>query len=104
MAGLQRAPQLVGTITLVVGAALAVAPRRATGPLGLDGQETAVRVVGVTDLVVAAGLLGRRPAWPWMAARAALNVALLPRAPRTFAILTVLDGGTALTLRAIERA
>jgi hypothetical protein len=37
--------------------------------------------------------------------RAGLNVAMLARSPqgrRTFAILTVLDGGTALTLRALE--
>jgi hypothetical protein len=40
-----------------------------------------------------------------MAGRAALNVAMLARSPqgrRTFAVLTLLDGGTALTLRALE--
>jgi hypothetical protein len=99
------AHQLVGTITLGVGVALLVRPALATGPLGLAGREADVRAVGLADLVAGYGLLRRRPGWPWMAGRAALNVAMLARSPqgrRTFAILTVLDGGTALTLRALE--
>jgi hypothetical protein len=64
-----------------------------------------VRAIGLADLVAGYGLLRRRPGWPWMAGRAALNVAMLARSPqgrRTFAVLTLLDGGTALTLRALE--
>jgi hypothetical protein len=103
---LQHAPRLVGTITLGVGAALLARPQLAAGPLGLAGREADVRVVGLVDLVAGYGLLRRRPAWPWMAGRAALNVAMLARSPqgrRTFAILTLLDGGTAVVLRALER-
>lgn len=113
---LDRAPQVVGTITFVVGAALAARPQLATQPLRLKGQETAVRAIGLSDLVVACGLLRSRPAWPWMTARAALNLGLiayfeaapglspgLRRAGReTFGVLSVLDGGTALVLRRIE--
>jgi len=99
------AHQLVGTITLGVGVALLARPELATGPLGLTGREADVRIVGVADLIAGHGLLRCRPAWPWMVGRAALNVAMLARSGpgrRTFAILTLLDGGTALTLRALE--
>ncbi len=116
MSLLDRAPQVVGTITLVVGAALTVRPQLATAPLGLEGQETAIRAIGLSDLVVAGGLLRSRPAWPWMTARAALNLGLIAyfeAAPglspalrsagrRTFSVLTVLDGGTAVALRQID--
>jgi hypothetical protein len=99
------AHRLVGIITVGVGVALLARPERATGPLGLAGREADARAVGLADLVAGYGLLRRRPGWPWMAGRAALNVAMLARSPqgrRTFAILTLLDGGTALTLRALE--
>jgi hypothetical protein len=116
MSLLTRAPQVVGTITFAVGAALTARPQLATGPLGLEGQERAIRAIGLSDLVVAAGLLRSRPAWPWMTARAALNLVLIAyfeAAPglspgmrsagrRTFRVLSVLDGGTALALKRIE--
>jgi hypothetical protein len=98
------AHRLVGTITLGVGVALLARPELATKPLGLTGREADVRAVGLADLVAGYGLL-RRPGWPWMAGRAAVNVAMLARSPRgrrTFAVLTLLDSGTALTLRALE--
>ena len=115
MSALRAAPAVVGTVTLVIGAALLARPRLATLPLGLTGQETAIRAIGLADVVVAAGLLRSRPAWPWMTARAALNLMLIAyfeAAPglspglratgrRTFAALTLLDGGTAVALRRI---
>ena len=70
----ERKAELVGWATLVAGAALLVAPRRTTGPLGIDGQETAFRVIGVSDLVLVPGLLRGTPRWPWMTGRAAFNV------------------------------
>ncbi|HYN49779.1 MAG TPA: hypothetical protein VES62_02540 [Thermoleophilaceae bacterium] len=42
----------VGCVTLATGAALAAAPGRVTGPLGLDGQDMAVRAIGLSDLVL----------------------------------------------------
>lgn len=112
----ERMAEFAGWATLAAGAALLVAPRRTTGPLGLDGQEAAVRVIGVSDLVLVPGLLRGNPRWPWMAARAAFNVgdtAYLVWAARrssspakvwagaaVMAALTVIDGSTARALRA----
>ena len=111
----ERVPQFAGSVTLAVGVALLAAPRLMTGPLGLDGQDAAVRAIGVSDLVLVPGLLRGSPRWPWLLARAAFNLgdaAYLHRmAPRSsspdvlkagaavLAGLTVLDGATALALR-----
>jgi hypothetical protein len=107
--------ELAGWATLVAGAALLLAPRRTAGPLGLEGQETAVRVIGVSDLVLVPGLLRGTPRWPWMTARAAFNLGdtayLLWAARRSsspakalagagvMAALTMIDGATAFQLR-----
>jgi len=112
---MERVPELVGWITLGAGASLVVAPQRVTEPLGLQGQETAMRAMGVADLVLVPGLLRGRPRWPWMIGRAALNVAqaayLRSVAPRSSApalarggaaallALTAVDGATGLALR-----
>jgi len=111
----ERMPAFVGCATLAIGAALAVAPGRLTGPLGLDGQETAVRALGLSDLVLVPGLLRGRPRWPWMIGRAALNLAaaaylhgvasqssspaLVNGGAGVLAGLTVVDGATGLVLR-----
>ena len=114
----QRLPVAIGGITLTVGAALAAAPGLVTGPLGLDGQDVAVRAIGVSDLVLVPGLLRGSPRWPWMVGRAALNVALAAYlhgvAPQSSSPgmlkggaslmlgLTAVDGATGLALRRIE--
>jgi hypothetical protein len=114
-----RMPEIVGAITLVIGGALVAAPQLATGPLGLTGRETAMRAIGAADLALVPGLLRGRPGWPWMSARAALNVAqaayLLRVAPdagkpaltravgSTLLGLTAADGATALALRRAAR-
>ena len=111
----ERMPVFVGCVTLAVGAALVASPRLLTGRLGLDGQDLAVRALGVSDLVLVPGLLLGRPRWPWMFGRAALNVAdaayLLGVAPRCsspqlahggaglLVALTAADGATGLALR-----
>ncbi len=111
----ERMPQLVGIATLAAGAALVAAPQLTTRALGLEGEETAVRVLGAADLVLVPGLLAGRPRWPWMAARAALNLAqagwLAAAAGRAgspglarggaaaLAALTAVDGPTAVALR-----
>ena len=111
----ERMPVFVGCVTLAAGAALATSPRLVTGRLGLDGQDLAVRAIGVSDLVLVPGLLRGRPRWPWMIGRAALNLAiaayLLGVAPQSsspelakggaglLVALTAVDGATGLALR-----
>ncbi len=108
-------PQFVGGVTLVAGAVLVAAPDRVAGPLGLDDQDPALRLLGVSDLVLVPGLLRGRPRWPWMIGRAALNLAqaaylrsvapgssspgLLTGGARVLVGLTAVDGVTGLTLR-----
>jgi hypothetical protein len=118
MAGMpdtERMPVFVGVVTLAIGGALVVAPRLATGPLGLEGQETAVRAIGASDLILVPGLLRGRPRWPWMIGRAAANLAVAaylhgvtPQSSKpqlatgtaaTMLALTAVDGATGLALR-----
>jgi hypothetical protein len=83
----ERMPVFAGYATLVIGASLVLAPRRMTRPLGLDGEQAAVRTIGVSDLVLVPGLLRGNPRWRWMMARAAFNLGdtlyLLRAAPRS---------------------
>ena len=111
----ERMAAFAGWATLAIGASLLLAPRRTTGPLGLDGEETAFRAIGVSDLVLVPGLIRGTPRWPWMAARAAFNVGdavFLLRAARrssspakvragaaVMVALTAIDASTALELR-----
>ena len=108
----EKMPAFVGCVTLAAGAALAVSPGLLTGRLGLEGQDLAVRALGVSDLVLVPGLLRGRPRWPWMIGRAALNLAqaayLYGVAPQSSLAkggagvlvgLTAVDGATALALR-----
>ena len=115
MSVVERMPTLIGAITLGAGAMLAAAPQLMTKELGLEGQETAMRLVGLADLVLAPGLLRGEPRWPWMFGRAALNlgqaayfhgVADRSSSPEvakalgtTLAALTVVDGATGIVLR-----
>ena len=106
----ERMPTVVGAITLVAGAALIAAPQLATKPLGLEGQETAMRLIGASDLVLVPGLLRGNPRWPFMVGRAALNLGVAAyfdgvsaRGPAAaFVALTAVDGATALALRRTE--
>ncbi|HYH90513.1 MAG TPA: hypothetical protein VEX67_14850 [Solirubrobacteraceae bacterium] len=111
----ERLPVFVGCVTLAAGTALVAAPGTLTGPLGLEGQDAAVRAIGVSDLVLVPGLLRGRPRWPWMIGRAALNLAvaaylhgvaeqssspeLAKGGAGVFVGLTVMDGATGLALR-----
>ncbi|HEX2416345.1 MAG TPA: hypothetical protein VHJ37_14130 [Thermoleophilaceae bacterium] len=114
---MKRMPVFVGWVTLGAGATLTAAPGRVAGALGLEGQEAAVRAIGLSDLVLVPGLLRGSPRWPWMVGRAALNLGqaayLLGVAPQSsapemlkgaagvLAGLTVLDGATGLALRRV---
>jgi len=111
----ERQPVFVGCVTLAAGTALVAAPGVLTGPLGLPGQDAAVRAIGVSDLVLVPGLLRGRPRWPWMIGRAALNLAVAaylhgvapqsssPEAAKggagLFVGLAVMDGAAGLALR-----
>ena len=108
-------PVFVGCVTLAIGAALAVAPGRAAEALDLDGQQMALRAIGVSDLLLVPGLLRGSPRWPWMVGRAALNLAIAaylrgvaPQSSSTGILnggagvlvgLTAVDGATGLALR-----
>ena len=109
-------PEFVGWATLAAGAALVAAPGLTARPLGLDeSSHAALRAIGAADLALVPGLLRGSPKWPWMTARAALNLAqaagMLALAPRsasptavrvtaaTLASLTAVDGPTAVALR-----
>jgi hypothetical protein len=109
-----RMPVFVGGVTLAIGGALVAVPRLAAGPLGLDGQEAALRAIGASDLVLVPGLLRGNPRWPWMVGRAAFNLAVAgylhgvaPQASKTQRVratagvmlaLTAVDGATASAL------
>jgi hypothetical protein len=72
----ERAAVRVGVITTVIGGALTAAPA-CVGPLvGLNRPQVAL-AVGLADLALVPGLLRGRPRWPWLAARAGLNVAII---------------------------
>ena len=71
----ERAAVRVGVITTVIGGALTAAPARVGPLMGLTSPQTA-RVVGLADLALVPGLLRGRPRWPWLAARAGLNLAI----------------------------
>ena len=73
---LSQMPTLIGYVTAVLGATLVVAPRVATGPLALSGQERAVRLIGVSDLVLVPGLVRGEPRWPFMIGRAAASLGI----------------------------
>ena len=103
---------------MVAGAALTLFPERCGKPMGMEDHPEVLRTIGISDLVTAPGLLVGRPRWPWMVARATLNVGLVSAAvgfreqlgdrnaligAATFASLTVVDGLAAATLRSAER-
>ena len=70
----QRLATTAGLFTAVAGTALLVAPERLGPVIGLTGTRD-TRLVGILDLVLVPGLLFGTPRWPWLAARAASNVA-----------------------------
>ncbi len=72
----QRLSTGVGWVSLGLGVAMTLDPRRSAGVLGWADRERLTRLVGSVDLILGAGLLlGRRRA-RWMLARALLNAAI----------------------------
>jgi hypothetical protein len=69
-----RLADIAGMVTLAIGTGLTVAPSRTAKVLGLGDRPTLSRTIGLVDLALVPGLLRGRPRWPWMVARAALNL------------------------------
>lgn len=115
----ERIPVFVGLVTLAAGSALTIAPRQVGPALSLGEHPEIARAIGVSDLVLVPGLLRGRPRWPWMLARAGLNLVIAahyrrvaaepggPAAARLGAAalvgLTAVDGATAVALRSAGR-
>jgi hypothetical protein len=62
----------VGTASGAIGVALLIVPSSAGSLIGI-ADEGHARLIGAVDVIIAAGLLTRRPRWPWLLARAAAN-------------------------------
>lgn len=72
----QEAASGVGWVSLGLGFALTLAPRKSAAFLGWGDREQLACVIGVSDLVVGMGLLVDRSRSRWMLARALLNVVI----------------------------
>lgn len=107
----EHAATSAGLITAPLGAALIAFPEIAA--IAEIDARTA-RVIGATDLTLAAGLLAGRPRWPWTAARAVANVPTAAACLRTgstlgraiaivLAGLTVVDAAAAFGLHTSSR-
>jgi hypothetical protein len=66
---------LVGCGSGAIGAEVLVAPEEASRVLGLS-NDLAMGAIGAADLALAPGPIRGRPRWRWVAARAALNLAI----------------------------
>lgn len=114
----ERGAVTAGGVTSVAGVLLTAAPQRSARLIGLGDHPALVRAVGISDLLVAPGLLRGRPRWPWLTARAALNVCLVAGAVRyreslggkaaalgagAFTVLSAVDGAGAAVLRSAGR-
>jgi hypothetical protein len=71
-----RSATLVGCGSGAIGVAALLAPKRINKLLGIS-SDPAMRAIGVADLVLVPGLIGGRQRWRWIAARAALNLAIV---------------------------
>lgn len=99
-----------GVVTAITGPALIAAPERLTRITGVQDPRL-LRLIGMTDVALAPGLLLAPGRWHWLAARAAVNAAVgsrLLREPSWAArgsglaliALTFVDGRSAATLHA----
>ena len=113
----RRTAATVGLATSVIGGTLVWAPDTVVRALRLSHPQP-IPLIGLADLVLVPGLIAGRPRWPWMAARAGLNVVIaaylidetrrsseprLGSAALLMAAITVADCVTTRRLRADER-
>ena len=76
-----RAATRVGLVTVLIGAALAIAPQRMSRVLRFGDHARAVQVVGLADMALVPGLVFAQRKGNWMAARAALNLLIAAYLP-----------------------
>jgi hypothetical protein len=108
-----RAATRVGLVTVLIGAALTVAPQKMSRVLRFGGHARAVQVVGLADMALVPGLVFAQRKGNWMAARAALNLLIAAyrkedlQGPKIGAvamlIATITDAPAILALRAHNR-
>lgn len=105
----RRHARTAGIVTLVAGPALLTFPDRMSRITGVTDPRL-LRLIGITDITLAPGLLLAPGRWQWLAARAGANAlagARLVREPSrvakgagvTLLALILLDGRSAATLR-----
>ena len=66
----------VGWVSLGLGSAMTLDPRRSSDVLGWSGRGGLTRLVGAVDLILGSGLLLARNRAPWMLARAIFNATI----------------------------
>jgi hypothetical protein len=108
-AGPEPAVEIVAAVSLAAGLACTIAPAASARLAGIDASTRVVRAIGLVDIVLALGLHFRRPAWPWLVARAATNPAIAAlavrngRSVRARLVAAALMGATASDLRTAAR-
>ncbi len=75
-AAAKRAANQVGLLTLPLGLALVAAPAPLGRFLRVGAHPVALRTIGTLDLALVPGLILDGGRWPWLAARAGLNVGI----------------------------
>jgi hypothetical protein len=110
----QRTATSVGFITLLIGVVLTAVPARAARLLRTGDHPVALRIIGISDLVLVPGLLVGQRRGQWMTLRAALNVVIAAYCLRlvrregvlgaklgaaAMVLATIADGRTILALR-----
>ncbi len=74
-AHIEKSTTLVGVVSGLAGGGLATFPQLVGPLIGLCNARHS-RAVGLLDLALVPGLLWGRPRWPWLAARASVNLPL----------------------------
>ena len=104
-ASAERSARIAGAMTAVLGVALLATPRTVAEATGVSDERT-LRVIAVTDLTLAPGLLlaGRKRGW--LLARAAANLVaagllLREKAPVPRVVAVALGGLTVADLAAV---
>jgi hypothetical protein len=107
--GDERIVSTAAVVSGVLGSILLIAPAGAGRAIGVDAGNRVLRMIGVVDLALGAGLLSGRPTWPWLVARAASNPLIAAvavtyaRSLRARVLAAGLIGATIIDLRTAAR-